>query len=160
MELVTVVAALLVAAGILGLVVPVLPGLAVVVLGVLLWTVDRGDGTAWTIFGICVVIAIIGWIVQYTVPGKRMKAAGVPTGTLLVGALCGIVGFFVIPVVGLFIGFVVGIFVIEQLRLRDTAAAWRATVIALKGVLMSIGIELIAALAVAFTWTIGLIITR
>ena len=47
---------------------------------------------------------------------------------MLAGALLGIVGFFVIPVVGLVIGFVVGVYLAEWYRLRDVARAWRATI--------------------------------
>ncbi|AKU17129.1 DUF456 domain-containing protein [Luteipulveratus mongoliensis] len=160
MELVTVVAALMIATGIVGLVVPVLPGLLVTVAGVLLWTLDRGDRTAWIVFAICAVIALAGWTVQYVVPSRRMRAAGVPTTTLLFGAVCGIAGFFVIPVVGLFVGFPLGVYLAEHLRLRNATAAWGATKVALKGVLLSIGIELAAACLVAATWVVGLLITR
>ena len=160
MELVTVAAAVLIATGIVGLVIPVLPGLLLTMGGVLLWAADRGDRTAWVFFGICLAIALIGWTVQYLVPSRRMRAAGVPTRTLLAGAVCGIVGFFVIPVVGLFIGFVLGVYLVEHLRLRSTAAAWSATKVALRGVLLSIGIELAAACLVAATWVVGLLVTR
>lgn len=160
MEPLTVLAALMILVGIVGLVVPVLPGLAVTVAGVLVWALGNGSGTAWTVFGGCVLIAIAGWITQYAVPGRRMKAAGVPTSTLVAGAVCAIVGFFVIPVVGLFAGFVLGIYVIERVRLSDGELAWTRTKAALKGVLLSIGIELCAALLVAATFVVGLLITR
>lgn len=160
MELVTVIAGLLIVVGIAGLVIPVLPGLALTVAGVLVWALERGDGTGWTVFGICLGVAALGWVTQYAIPSKRMKAAGVPTRTLLVGALCAVVGFFVIPVLGLFVGFVLGVYLMERLRMSDGAAAWAQTKVALKGVLLSIGIELCAALIVAATWVVGLLITR
>lgn len=160
MEPLTVLAALLVAVGVAGLVIPVLPGLALTVLGMLIWAASTGGTTAWVVFGIAVVVAVIGWVVQYVVPGRRMKAAGVPTMTLLVGAVCGIVGFFVIPVLGLFVGFVLGVLLAEYARQRDLSAAWRQTVVALKGVLLSIGIELVAATTIAVLFVIGLLVTR
>lgn len=160
MEPLTVLAALLVAVGVAGLVIPVLPGLALTVLGMLIWAASTGGTTAWVVFGIAVVVAVIGWVVQYVVPGRRMKAAGVPTVTLLVGAVCGIVGFFVIPVLGLFVGFVLGVLLAEYARQRDLSAAWRQTVVALKGVLLSIGIELVAATTIAVLFVIGLLVTR
>lgn len=160
MEALTVLAGLLIAVGIVGLVVPVLPGLAVTVLGVLVWAASNGSRTAWIVFGVVVVLALAGWVVQYAVPGRRMKRAGVPTPTLLAGAICGVIGFFVIPVVGLFAGFVLGVYAMEHARLRNGAAAWAQTKTALKGVLMSMGIELAAAVAVAITWVIGLLLTR
>ncbi|WP_018156058.1 DUF456 domain-containing protein [Demetria terragena] len=159
MEIVTVLAVLLVAVGIVGLVIPVLPGLLLTVLGVFVWALERNDSAGWTVWGICVAVAVIGWVLQYAIPGRRLKAAGVPTRTLVGGAILGVIGFFVIPVVGLFVGFVLGIFLMERLRL-DTADAWAQTKVALKGVLMSIGIELCAALVVATTFVVGLLATR
>lgn len=160
MELVSVLAALLIAVGIAGLVIPVLPGLVLTVVGVLVWALERGDSAGWTVFGIALAIAIIGWVTQYVVPGRRMKAAGVPTRTLVAGAVCAVVGFFVIPVIGLFVGFVLGVYLMERLRTSNGAAAWTQTKVALKGVLLSVGIELCAAVGVAATWVVGLLVTR
>jgi hypothetical protein len=50
----------------------------------------------------------------------------------------GIVGFFVVPVVGLFIGFVLGVWLAEMLRLGDSGTAWRSTRHALVAVGLSI----------------------
>ncbi|CAG7572934.1 hypothetical protein FB554_1077 [Barrientosiimonas humi] len=160
MEPVSVLAALLIAVGIVGLVIPILPGLIITLLGVGIWALERQDTAGWVVLGICTLIAAVGWMVQYAVPGRRMKAAGVPTPVLLVGAVAGVIGFFVIPVVGLFVGFVLGVLVVENARLRSWSAAWRQTKIALRGVIMSIGIELAAAVLVAVTWVIGLLVTR
>ncbi|YAL84475.1 DUF456 domain-containing protein [Dermacoccaceae bacterium W4C1] len=160
MEPMTVLAALLIAVGIAGLVIPVLPGLALTLVGVLVWAIGNGTTTAWVVFGICVVLGLIGWVVQYTVPGRRMKRAGVPTRALVIGAVAAVIGFFVIPVVGLFVGFVLGVMVGEYLRLRDPAAAWAQTIAASKGVLLSIGIELAAAVTIAVVWVVGLLATR
>lgn len=160
MEILTVLAALLIAVGIAGLVIPVMPGLVLTVLGVLVWAIGHGETTGWVFFGIALVIAAVGWVTQYAVPGKRMKAAGVPTRSLVAGALSGLIGFFVIPVLGLFIGFVLGVYLAERMRLPDNAAAWAQTKVALKGVLLSIGIELTAALLVAATFIVGLLVTR
>lgn len=160
MEPMTVLAAVLVAVGVAGLVIPVLPGLALTVLGVLVWAISTGGTTAWVVFGIALVVAAIGWVVQYVVPGRRMKAAGVPTSTLLVGAVCAVIGFFVIPVLGLFVGFVLGVLGAELARQRDLSLAWQQTKVALKGVLLSIGIELCAATTIAVLFVIGLLVTR
>lgn len=159
MQPVTVLSGFMIAAGIVGLIVPVLPGLALSMLGVLLWAWSTG-GTAWWFFTAACVAAVIGWIVQYTVPGKRMAAAGVPGRVLLLGAVCGIVGFFVIPVVGLFIGFVLGVLLAELGRTRTVADAWTSTKHALKAVVTSVAIELTAAVVVALIWVTGLLATR
>jgi uncharacterized protein YqgC (DUF456 family) len=86
-----------------------------------------------------------------------MKREGVPGSTLLLGALLGIVGFFVIPVVGIVVGFVLGIYLAELLRLGPDRAG-PATVSALKAVGVSILIEFLASLAAATTWAFGLLL--
>ena len=39
----------------------------------------------------------------------------------MIGGACGVVGFFVVPVVGLFLGFVLGVYVAERRRLGRRA---------------------------------------
>ena len=85
-------------------------------------------------------------------PMRRIRAADVGTGTLLVGAVLGIIGFFVIPVLGLVIGFVLGVYLAELANRRDQKAAWTSTVHALKGVALSVGVELAGALLATVAW--------
>ena len=150
---------LLIIVGLVGIVVPVLPGLLLVLGGVLLWAVLEGGAVAWSIFGVSLLVAVIGWILQYTLPGKRMRERGVSSSTLIIAVLFGIVGFFVVPVVGAIIGFVLGIFVVELARSRDRALAWERTRHALVAVLHSMGIELAAGLVIAALYVGGLVAT-
>ena len=87
-------------------------------------------------------------MLQYTLPGRRMRERGVSSSTLLLAMALGIVGFFVVPVVGAIVGFVLGIFVVELGRSRDRSQAWTRTKHALVAVLHSMGIELAAGLTV------------
>nr|WP_284290737.1 DUF456 family protein [Angustibacter aerolatus] len=52
-------------------------------------------------------------MVKYVLPGRRLKDAGVPWWTTLAGVALGVVGFFVVPVVGLLLGFVLGVYLAE-----------------------------------------------
>ncbi len=151
--------AILIIVGIVGIVVPVVPGLLLAVLGVLLWASETGGSTAWTVFGLCVAIYLAGVVVQLLVPGKRLRAQGVTTWTLLLAVLLGIVGMFVIPVIGFVIGFVGGIFLVEQGRSRNRAQAWARTKNAVGAVMTSMGIELIAGLLIAVTFVVGVLAT-
>ena len=72
------------------------------------------------------------------------------------GAVVGIIGFFVIPVVGALIGFIGGIVLVELGRTRDVALAWRRTRRALVAILKSIGVELVTGFAIITTWLVGL----
>jgi uncharacterized protein YqgC (DUF456 family) len=97
-------------------------------------------------------------VVKYLVPGKQLKDAGVPGRSLLLGAVLGIIGFFVIPVIGLFLGFVLGVYLAELARLGSSARAWPSTKHALRAVGWSILIELGAGLLMAGAWIAGLIL--
>ncbi|GAA4405877.1 DUF456 domain-containing protein [Fodinibacter luteus] len=149
--------ALLIVVGLLGIVIPVLPGLPVVVGGVLLWAVLEGSALGWGILVASVVVAVAGFALQYLVPGRRMREQGVSSSTLAIAVLIGIVGFFVIPVVGALVGFVLGIYVVELGRGRDRAQAWTRTKHGLVAVLHSIGIELGAGLVIAALFVAGVV---
>lgn len=157
MDVTVVLAAVLVVVGLVGVVVPVLPGLVLVLAGIAVWAVPRGDALAWTVLGVAVAIVVIGSVVKYLVPGKRLKEAGVPGRTLALGAVLGIVGFFVVPVVGLFLGFVLGVWLGELMRLPDRSAAWTSTKHALAAVGWSIAIELVTGVVAAGVWVGALV---
>ncbi|MGN9908857.1 DUF456 domain-containing protein [Phytohabitans sp. LJ34] len=156
---VTVLCGLAIAAGIVGVVVPILPGLLLCWLGVLAWAVF-GDGgwVKWLVLAVVTVFAVAGTVVKYLWPGRNLKRSGVPNSTLLVGGALGLVGFFVIPIVGLVLGFILGVWLAERARLGDHRQAWPSTVHALKAAGLSMLIELAAALAIAATWGVGLLV--
>jgi uncharacterized protein YqgC (DUF456 family) len=144
--------------GVIGVVVPALPGLLLCWASVLGWALlsDAGWGK-WLVLGLCTLWVGLGIVVKYAWPGKRLKEAGVPTGTLLAGVGAGLVGMFVIPVVGLLVGFVTGVWAAEWARHSDLRAAWPSTKEALLGAGLSILIELTAAMLVLGTLIVGMV---
>ena len=148
-----------VAVGIVGVVVPILPGLLLVWAAVVVWGVAEGGATGWGLVAGATVVAAVSQIVKYVVPGRRLRRAGVADHALLVGGLVGIFGFFVIPVVGLFVGFAAGVYASERVRLHDHRAAWAATGHALRAAGLSILLELAAALLIAAGWIGALALT-
>jgi uncharacterized protein YqgC (DUF456 family) len=148
---------LLVVVGLFGIVVPVLPGTLLVALGIGLWAYDIGSAGAWVTFAVALLLLVVGAVVKYAVPGRRLKAT-VPTRTLVVGGLCAVVGFFVIPVVGALVGFPIGIYLAERIRV-GAAGAWPSTKAALRAVGVSILIELAAAVAATVVWVTGVALT-
>ncbi len=156
---VTILAGVMIVVGLAGIVLPVLPGLLLCWAGVAVWALSLRSTTAWSILAAATAIMVIGSVVKYLVPGKRMRDAGVPWSTLGLGSLLGILGFFVIPVLGLFIGFVAGIYLAERIRLDDNSLAWPSTVAALKAVGISMIIEMLSGLLIALSWVVGVLIT-
>ncbi|HEX7536624.1 MAG TPA: DUF456 domain-containing protein [Dermatophilaceae bacterium] len=141
--------------GLIGIVVPVLPGLPLVWAAVLIWASGERTTAAWVVFGVATILALSGFLLQYLLPGRRMARAGVTTSSTVAGAALGIVGFFVIPVIGAFLGFALGVYLAERIKLGTHAAAWASTKHALKAVALSMGIELLTGLAIATTWVVG-----
>lgn len=144
--------ALAIAVGLIGIVVPLLPGILLVYGAILGWAVVEHNVTSWVTLAVVTVLIGATTLIKYMWPMRRIRAADVGTGTLLVGAVLGIIGFFVIPVLGLVIGFVLGVYLAELANRRDQKAAWTSTVHALKGVALSVGVELAGALLATVAW--------
>jgi uncharacterized protein YqgC (DUF456 family) len=142
--------------GIVGILLPVLPGLLLIWAAGLWWTIaDGGGATRWTVFAVLTALLVVGTVVKYVLPARSAAARGAPVSTLVVGALGGIVGFFVIPVVGLLIGGVLGIYLAEYVRLRDPGRAWTSTRAALVAIGIGLLIELTAGVLMFGVWLIG-----
>src|SRR3546814_1249402 len=119
---VDVIVALAIAVGLVGIVLPMLPGSLLILAAVLGWALHLGETTGWVVFAVATTFLAVGTLVKYLVPGRSMKKSGVPNRTLLAGGLLGIVGFFVIPVVGVVVGFVLGVYLAELQRVGQAQA--------------------------------------
>jgi uncharacterized protein len=138
--------------GVIGVVVPVLPGWIIVWAAILVWAIEIQHVYAWAVLTVATVSIAISQVVKWTLPERRLRVAGVQRSSLLVGSMLAIVGFFVIPVVGLVIGFVAGVFGAERTRSASSSEAWNAAREALKAAGLSMLIELAGVLVAAGTW--------
>jgi uncharacterized protein YqgC (DUF456 family) len=152
--------ALAIAVGLIGIVMPVLPGILLVFGAIAVWAVVENNVTAWVTLGVVTVLLGAATLIKYLWPMRRMRAADVRTLSLVVGAVLGIIGFFVIPVLGLVIGFVLGVYLAELANRRDQAVAWTSTKHAVKGVALSVGVELAGALLATVAWVVGVYLTQ
>jgi hypothetical protein len=134
-----------------------MPGSTLVVGAILVWAAFEGRSAGWAVFAVAACLVAAGGVVKYLIPGRKLQRSGVPTQTLLLGGILGIVGFFVIPVIGLPIGFVLGVYLAETQRL-GSERAWPGTVEALKAVGLGILIELAFTSVAALTWLVGLFV--
>ncbi len=144
--------ALAIAVGLAGILVPLLPGTLLVWAAIAVWAVAERSTESWVVLGVVTGILGAGILVKYLWPARRMRAADVGNRTLVVGAVLGIIGFFVIPVAGLLVGFVAGVYLAELVTRRDQRRAWASTVHAVKGVALSVGVELTAGLLATAVW--------
>ncbi|MEJ7702972.1 MAG: DUF456 domain-containing protein [Geodermatophilaceae bacterium] len=110
------------AVGLVGVVIPVIPGLLLVAVAGLGWAILAEGAGPWVVFGFMAVVLAVGTVAKYVLPSRTLRQAGAPASTLVLGALGGIVGFFVIPVIGLLVGAVAGIYLGELRRLYQLSS--------------------------------------
>lgn len=154
-----VVVALFIAIGLVCVVVPVLPGGLVVFGSIAVWALAVRGTTAWVVLGISAALFLAAEIIKYIWPMRRMRRADVATRSLVVGAILGVIGFFVIPVLGLALGFVLGVYLAELTARGDRRRAWASTVHAVKAVALAMGVELTAALGSTVAWVVGVLVS-
>lgn len=152
--------AFVMAIGILGTVLPFIPGLALVWFAGALWAYfDGGNGTRMWLLAIMTLFAVIGYAMQFLLPAAAVKADSPPRNTLLAGALFGLVGFFIVPVIGAPLGFMAGVYSSYLTSTGDSSAAWASTIRTAVAFGQALLIQFFCALMIAVTWIIGLIIT-
>ncbi|MCJ7796622.1 MAG: DUF456 domain-containing protein [Thermoleophilia bacterium] len=145
--------------GLVGTVLPVLPGLVLIMGAALVWAVWGDAGVlGWGVALVIVGLGAVGIAATYIVPARRASAAGAPGWVLVVGAAGVVAGFFLIPVVGALVGGPIAILAAELVRLRDLGEAWRSTGEALKGVGIGIGIQLGAGVAMVGLWVVAVLV--
>src|SRR3954468_16345922 len=141
-----------IAAGIAGVVLPVLPGALLVWAAIAVWALAMGTATALAVLGVATLVIGGAQVVKYLVPGRRLRNAGVPRRSIVAGVVLAGVGFFVIPVVGFFVGFPLGVYLEERRRLAGHDPAGRSTREALRAMGLSIVIERSATVLAAGVW--------
>ena len=150
--------AVAIAVGLAGILVPLLPGTLLVWAAIAVWAYIEHTTVSGVVLGVATVVLGAGILVKYLWPARRMRAADVNGRALAAGAVLGVIGFFVIPVAGLLVGFVAGVYLAELAQRRDQRRAWASTVHAVKGVALSVGVELLAALLAAAAWVVGVFV--
>jgi len=144
--------------GLVGIVLPGVPGALLVLGAILVWAYQVGSWLGWVTFAVAAALIAVSQVGKYVVPGRRLAAENMPRGTLLAGAVTGIVGFFVVPVVGLPLGFVLGVYVAQRARHRQHSAALSSAKSAVRAVGLALLIELIGALVAAGSWLVVVVL--
>ncbi len=145
--------------GLLGVVVPVLPGLLLVWVAGLAWAwLDGGGAARWGVVAVMTVVLGTGTVLKYALPARSASVSGAPRSTVLLGALGAVVGFVVIPFVGLVVGGVGAVYLAELRRLGDAGAAWRSTRAVLVGVGIGMLVELTAGFVAVAVWVVGALV--
>ena len=153
---VTILCGLAILVGVAGIIIPVLPGSVLVGVSLLAWAIWGGAGTlGWVIFAVAMVFVAAGMTAGAVLTGRKLKQHAIPSRSVVVALAAGVVGMFVIPVVGLFAGFAAGLLVSEFLRTRNFPTAARSSWAALKATGLGMLAEFGLACLAASTWLIG-----
>lgn len=143
--------------GLLGLIVPVFPGLVVMWLGTLLYALiqnSAGNMTnwKWVIFGIITVLMIAGSIVDNLIIAYKMRDKYVPWSSILFAFGAGLVAsIFFTPIIGL-VAAPVGLFLAESRRLKNNDAAVASTKAYMIGWGWAFGARFLIGLAMLGFW--------
>ncbi|RKQ33736.1 DUF456 domain-containing protein [Kocuria tytonis] len=154
----TVVTAVLVIIGCLGIVIPVLPGSITALIGLVVWAFVVRAPEGWVVLALGGTLLIAGMSASLVLTGRRLRRRAIPNRTLVFGVVGAVVGMFVIPVVGLFIGFIVGLLLSETVRNRNFSTALATSWAAAKAMGLGMLVELSCALLASLTFIVGAIV--
>jgi uncharacterized protein YqgC (DUF456 family) len=146
--------------GLIGVVLPMFPGLPLVWVAALAYGLIEGfGGIGWVAFATITVLLIVGMGLGLVLPHRRTMAAGAPRSTVVAGLVLGVIGFFAIPVIGLPVGAVAGVLLAERSRTGEWGTAWVATKALVVGFSLGVLVQLAAGLAMVACWLGWLIAT-
>src|SRR4029079_12022912 len=92
-----------------------------------------GGGTGGGgVFGIGMVFVLAGMAASAVLTGRKLREHRIPSRSVVVGLVLGVVGMFLIPVVGLFVVSAAGLLLSEFHRTRDFRTAVTTSWAALK----------------------------
>jgi uncharacterized protein YqgC (DUF456 family) len=144
--------------GLVGVIVPLLPGTALILAAGIVWAVLSEGSGRWVVVTVMVALFVAGFAAKYALPGRRLSGQ-LPRRTLLYGGLGAVVGFFLLPPLGLLLGGVAGTYLAEAARLGHGPEARASTVQVLKAVGLGILAELTAGVLMVGVWLLGLALT-
>ena len=154
----------LVVLGLIGAVLPVLPGPILIWLGVLVWAWADGFATVnWWTLGILGVLAALSWASDLFFTTTLSRRAGVSWRAIAGALVCGVLGgIFLsgVPVLGTLFGALVGalagMLLIERGIKGNWSAAWAAVRAYVVATAVSTGFELVVALLMVgiFLWQV------
>jgi uncharacterized protein YqgC (DUF456 family) len=149
----TLLATVAMAVGLVGTVVPLLPG------PVLMWVTALVYGlvVGFDLLGVAVMALItllvgFSFVMGVVLPKRAAEQSGASKRSQLGGLIGAVIGFFVIPVIGLLLGALVGVMLVEYLAKRDANEAWAATKGVAKGFGLSALLDLAVGLLIVAAW--------
>ncbi|MFJ5845252.1 DUF456 domain-containing protein [Streptomyces sp. NPDC092903] len=138
--------------GLIGVLLPGVPGQAIVWAAVLWWALAENTPAALGVLIGATALLLLNQALKPLLPPRRPRESGAPRRTLLLGGIGAIAGFFVVPVVGAIAGYVGVIYGAERMRLGSRGAGWASVRSVMRATGYSVLVELFACLLVTGAW--------
>ncbi|MGH1493469.1 MAG: DUF456 domain-containing protein [Acidimicrobiales bacterium] len=139
--------------GLCGVIIPVLPGLALIWGVALIYGFLVGFGAIGISVMVVLTVLLAISIVKGVIIPRRTAAESGASGWSQLGGLVGaVIGFFLIPIVGFIVGALVGVLLAEVLIKGQWDEAWTATKGLAKGFGISALIDLVLGLVMIAAW--------
>lgn len=145
--------------GLVGVVVPVLPGLALIWLataGSLLW--HRADATGWVVVGVLTALLVVGTAATWWLPARTGRRGGADPRSFVLAGVGAVVGAVVVPIVGFLLGALAGLAVGERTRQGSWDAALATTGRVLRAYGAGVLVELVVGLTMVAVWVVTLLV--
>ena len=144
--------------GIVGCVLPVIPGPPLSFVGLLLLHFSKYAEFSFEFLLIFGSIAVIVTVLDYIVPIWGTKKFGGSKAGMWGAAIGLVIGIFVLPPLGIIVGPFAGAVIGEAFTGKKAAQAFRAGLGSLLGLMMGVGLKLAASLAMTFYFVKELIV--
>ena len=118
---------LLMLIGLIGTVLPIIPGTILIFAGALLYAlVDQFQAVGWPTLVVLGVLTVVATTADLWVSSIGAKIGGASGWSVLIGLLAGLAGFMIFNLVGAIIGAILGVLLTEIVRLGDLRQALKA----------------------------------
>lgn len=143
--------------GLVGALLPGLPSIEIIWGAALLYAILNYFAFGWSnwdlgLFILITLILMIGEVVIWGLGNFTAKKTGASWAAIALSIVLGIIGMFVIPIIGAIIGAMLGVFIVEYYRRRNWPAALKATTGVIWGAGLSFGAQVVIGLIMIAVW--------
>lgn len=141
--------------GLVGVVIPVLPGMLLIWLSILFFVIVSGFETISVgAFAIITLIAFVTGTADFWLSLWGAQRGGASKRSLILGFIGSIIGTVILPLIGTIIGYAIGILLSEYQQHRDWQAAWKASLGGVAGWGLATAVQLGGAILIIiiFSW--------
>ncbi|MET9882930.1 DUF456 domain-containing protein [Streptomyces sp. NPDC006430] len=138
--------------GVVGVMIPGVPGTWLVWAGVLWWALHLRSVLAWSLLVSTTALLLVVQVIKWLLPPRQLRGVGATPRMAVYAGTGALLGFVLVPVLGAVPGFVGGIYLCERLRLGTHGQARASVRAVMRALGTSVLVELFACLMVVGAW--------